>query len=582
MQLRYFWDWKTETLGKILFLEPDGRSGLAAMTDDLDSLQNALGMAEQSSNWVEADRLYKILKNIVDVDADFIARHAKVVFNMGDDARAATMTRRALRRAPEDLDITLQLANIYFSQKHYEKSEEQFRAALKTEAKNVEALRRLALVLQESGRNPEEAEALVRQVVELAPDDVQAWLQLGALCANENRRYDDAEKAFSKALELAPDTASALHNYGLLKRFLGDLTEAEKYLQRACEIYPHEADFAFSLGSCYLYKEDIEEALKWFERSIELNPNNNAAQVYKAFALFHLDRYGEAWQQYEKRLELKEFVDANYERPRWNGEDITGMPLLLLSEQGMGDNLQFVRYAETAATRGAKVIVMTHKPLLRLFQSLRGVSSVVNGIPEARHFYRYSPLMSLPLVFGTDREEVPDNVPYLKAPDDLIETWRKRLSAHSGFKVGLCWRGNSRHVNDRFRSSSLEEMSKLLGIPECTFFSLHKERPENEQDLPEGLIDIGSDFEDFADTAAAMEALDLVISVDTSVCHVAGATGCKIWTMIARGPDFRWGLKTDKTAWYPTMTLYRQDKLGDWSDVYQRMREDLIALSTSS
>jgi tetratricopeptide (TPR) repeat protein len=552
------------------------------MSDDIHLLEAALNEAECTRNWHEADRIYNTLKNLVEVDPAFTAAHAKIIFNMGDVAKAATMTRRAHRRAPDNISIMLQLANIYSSQQRIDAAEEQYRNVLAAEPDSVEAMRRLALLLQESGKDPKEAEDLIERVVELVPDDVQAWLQLGALRANENRRYEGAEIAFLKALELSPESASALHNYGLLKRFQGELDVAVTYLQRACELYPHESDFAFSLGSCYLYMEDMETALSWFNKAIEIDPKNNPAQVYKSFALFHLERYDEAWQQYEKRLTLKEFVDANYERPRWHGEDISGMPLLLLSEQGMGDNLQFVRYAETAAARGAKVILMTHKPLIRLFQSLRGVTAVVNGIPEARNFHRYSPLMSLPLVFGTGREEVPDNVPYLKAPADLIATWRDRLSSYSGFKVGLCWRGNSRHVNDKFRSSSLGEMSVLLDIPGCAFFSLHKERPQEEQRLPENLIDIGSDFEDFADTAAAMEALDLVISVDTSVCHVAGATGCKIWTLIARGPDFRWGLKTDKTAWYPTMTLYRQDKLGDWSDVYEKMREDLTVLSASS
>ena len=552
------------------------------MTDDIRALQAALGDAEKLGNWPEADRIYKTLRGLIDLDALQIAQHAKIIFNMGDDARAATMTRRALRRAPGDVTITLQLANIYCSQKQYEKAEEQFRNVLTIEPSSVEAMRRLALVMQESGKNPEEAEKLVRKVVALEPNDVQAWLQLGALCANVRHRYDDAEAAFSRALELAPDTASALHNYGLLKRFQGDLDQAVKYLKRACEVYPDESDFAFSLGSCYLYMEEAETALQWFDRAVQIDPKNNAAQVYKAFALFHLGRDDDAWNQYEKRLELKEFVDANYERPRWCGEDISGLPLLLLSEQGMGDNLQFVRYAESAAARGAKVIVMTHKPLVRLFESLRGVQSVVNGIPEAKNFHRYSPLMSMPLVFGTTKEDVPQNVPYLAAPDHLLESWRERLSVYSGFRVGLCWRGNSQHVNDRFRSSSLQEISTLLDIPGCSFFSLHKERPDFEQELPDGIVDIGSDFDDFADTAAAMDALDLVISVDTSVCHVAGAIGCATWTLIARGPDFRWGLDVKSTPWYPTMKLYRQDTLGEWSPVYARMREDLSALSAHS
>lgn len=552
------------------------------MSEETEALRDAVSEAELRGDWQEADKYFSALKAHVEFDPEMIARHAQVIFNMGDIARAATMTRRALRRSSGDAKLQLQLGKIYAVQERFQAAEEQFRAAIAVDPDNIEAKRRLALALQHSGKEAEEAELLVKEVVAAAPDDLQAWLQLGALFANLDNRYEDAEAAFARALEIDPTSSSALHNYGLLKRFQGDLVGAEKYLKKACEEHPSEADFPFSLGICYLFIEDIEKALECFERAIQLNPKKKPAHVYKAFALFHLGRFDEAWREYEYRLDLKELQDANYARPRWHGEDMTGLPLLLLPEQGMGDNIQFIRYAETAAARGVRVIVITHKSMLRLFQSLKGVDVVVNSIPEAKNFHRYSPLMSLPLVFGTAAEDVPQNVPYLNAPEDLITTWHERLSSYPGLKVGLCWRGNPRHVNDKFRSSSLGEMTTLLDMPGCTFFSLHKDRPKDEQELPAGLIDIGTDFEDFADTAAAMDALDLVISVDTSVCHVAGAIGCSTWTLIARGPDFRWGLNVETTPWYPTMKLYRQEVLGDWSPVYARMREDLKALCANA
>lgn len=552
------------------------------MSEQTEALQNAVSEAERRGDWQEADRLLGALKAHVEFDPEMIARHAQVIYNLGDIARAATMTRRAFRRSSGNPKLQLQLGKIYAVQERFEAAEEQFRAVIAVDPGNIEAKRRLALALQHFDNSSDEAERLVKEVVAAAPNDLQAWLQLGALFANLDNRYKDAEAAFARALGIDPSSPSALHNYGLLKRFQGDLVEAEKYLKKACSEHPNEADFAFSLGSCYLFIEDIEKALECFGRAIELNPKKKSYRVYKAFALFHLGRLDEAWREYENRLDLDELQDANYARPRWHGEDMSGQPLLLIPEQGMGDNLQFVRYAELAASQGACVIVMTHKSLLRLFGSLKGVDAVVNSIPEAKNFHRYSPLMSLPLVFGSAAEDVPQNVPYLSAPEDLITIWHERLSRYPGLKVGLCWRGNPRHVNDKFRSSSLEEITMLLDTPGCTFFSLHNNRPEDEQELPAGLIDIGTDFKDFADTAAAMDALDLVISVDTSVCHVAGAVGCSTWTLIARGPDFRWGLNVEATPWYPTMKLYRQEVLGDWSPVYARIREDLLALSVNA
>lgn len=552
------------------------------MSEQTEALQNAAREAELCGDWQEADRLFRAVKAHVEFDPEMIARHAQVIFNLGDIARAATMTRRAFRRSSGNPKLQLQLGKIYAVQERFEAAEEQFRAVIATDPDNIEAKRRLALALQHFDNSSDEAERLVKEVIAAAPNDLQAWLQLGALFANLDNRYKDAEAAFARALEIDPTSPSALHNYGLLKRFQGDLVEAEAYLKKACKVHPNEADFAFSLGSCYLFIEAIERALECFERAIELNPKKKSYRVYKAFALFHLGRLDEAWHEYENRLDLDELQDANYARPRWHGEAMSGQPLLLIPEQGMGDNLQFVRYAELAASQGARVIVMTHKSLLRLFESLKGVDAVVNSIPEAKNFHRYSPLMSLPLVFGTAAEDVPQNVPYLRAPEDLITIWHERLSRYPGLKVGLCWRGNPRHVNDKFRSSSLEEMATLLDTPGCTFFSLHNARPGDEQELPAGLIDIGVDFKDFADTAAAIDALDLVISVDTSVCHVAGAVGCSTWTLIARGPDFRWGLNVETTPWYPTMKLYRQEVLGDWSPVYARIRKDLLALSVNA
>lgn len=552
------------------------------MTADTQALLNAVSEAERLGDWQKVDQLFSALKSHVEFDSEMILRQAQAVFCLGDKARAATMMRRALRQSPGAPKIHLQLGKIYAAQDRFQAAEDQFRKVIAADSTNIEAKRRLALAIQKAGKDGDEAEELVKEVVAATPDDLQAWLQLGALYANQENRYKEAETAFARALEIDPKSPSALHNYGLLKRFQGDLVEAEKYLQKALEVHPNQADFAFSLGVCYMYQENAEKALQCFERSIELDPKKKAHQVYRAFALFYQGRLDEAWQQYEARLDLNELRDANYDRPAWKGEDMAGQPLLLMPEQGMGDNLQFIRYAELAAERGINVIVITHKPLVRLFQSLKGVSATVNSIPEAKHFQRYRSLMSLPLIFGTESVDIPQNVPYLNAPEELIETWRRKLSVYRGFRVGLCWRGNPKHTNDHVRSSSLAEMTGLLDIPGCTFFSMHKDLADFEKKLPKGLIDIGSEFEDFADTAAAIKSLDLVISVDTSVCHVAGAVGCPTWTMIARGPDFRWGLKTDKTAWYPTMTLYRQDKLGDWSDVYEKMREDLTALSASS
>ena len=561
---------------------PEKPHGNMSDTDYIQSLWSGIETAEAKGNWQAASDAYDALAPLVERDSTFIVRHAIAVLHAGDAPRAATMTRRAVRMNPNDADILLQLGKIYFAQKRHAEAEKTFRKLLELAPDHVEGLRRLAQAIQveESGRP--EAEDLLNRAVKLDPDNIAVWQQLGAIYGNDSERYDDAEKAFQHALKLDPNLPSAYHNLGLLRRFRADIEEAEKLLRKACGLSPGDSGFAFSLGSCLMYKEEIEESLEWFQKSATLDDSHIAPKVYTSFALFLLGRMRDGWVEYEKRLKLKELQDLNYSRPRWDGSPLEGKTVLLLREQGYGDNLQFVRYAEMVAERGGEVILLAQKPLLRLFQSVRGTSVVLPATPEPKHFHRYCPLMSLPFVFGTDETSVPADVPYLTADPADVETWKQRLAPYLGLKVGVAWRGNPGHMNDRFRSASLSEISRLFAIPGVTFFSMIMDRPEFEADLPGDVIDITDGFGDFADTAAAMENLDLIITVDTSISHLAGALGRPVWTMLPRGPDFRWGLKGTDTPWYPTMTLYRQKVLGIWSDVYDQIEKDLREMANDN
>lgn len=552
------------------------------MTDNnqASSIKTQIDHAEAAGQWAVADKLYTELRKLD--DSPYIQhRHAQIVVRAGDASRAATILRGALRNDPGNIEITFHLVEIYMWQKRVPQAEKLLKDILLDKPDHQGALRALSKI-QHDNNDYEVAEENVRKLLSLNPDDIEGGLILGAILSNSAKRFAEAEPVFRHVLEISPDSASALHNYGLLKRFQGDLETAEKYLLRACELYPDKTDFAFSLGTCYMFMEDMEKSYHWLRRAVEIDPGNNAAQVYVAFALFLMGRIKEGWAQYEKRLGLSVFKEANYERPRWKGENLDGKTLLLISEQGMGDNIQFIRYVEQIADTGAQIIVATHGPLLELFESLKGVTRVMQAVPEPKYFYRYCPLMSLPYVCGTDETNVPGNVPYLHAPDAYIEKWAARLGEHECFRVGLCWRGNSQHTNDRFRSSSLEQMSELLDVEGVRFFCLSKGLPEHERDMPDGILGLGDEFDNFSDVAAVMEAMDLVISVDTAICHLAGAVGKPVWTMLARGPDFRWGLTGEETPWYPTMKLYRQKTLGQWDDVIGRMRADLTALAAAN
>jgi len=546
--------------------------------DEVENLEAAITDATSRDEFANADVLFQKLGRLTDRNSDFTTRHAKVVIQLDDLPRAATMLRKAVRQEPENWDARTELGKVYFNQKRISEAEQIFREITDVDPDNTLVIRHLIQCLQNDDETRPEAEGLVKHSLELDPNNAGAWIQLGAIHANDQSSLAQSAEAFERAIELAPGSPTAIHNYALVKRLQGELDTAEKFAIQSCELRPEDSNYAFTLALCYMFKEDMKQAQVWLEKAIELDPGNNAAHVYLAFNYFHTGKIKKGWAQYEKRLDLQVFKSLNYGRPRWDGEELNGKPVLLLREQGMGDNIQFIRYAKLVAEKGGKVVVLTWPKLQRLFESVEGISVVTTGIPEPKHFYRYAPLLSLPYTLGTVKKTIPSQTPYLRAPAELIKEWRKKLQDYDGIKIGVVWRGSTGHENDRFRSSTLDGMSQLFSVPGTTFFSLMTERPDNESELPKELIDLGPELDDFADTAAAIEALDLVISVDTSVCHLAGALGRPVWTMIARGPDFRWGLKGTKSDWYPSMKLYRQKTLNDWSDVYDRLEKDLKKL----
>lgn len=550
------------------------------VNEHIQALRDSIAVAERDNKWERVDELCSALRRI-DPDPVIQHKHAIALMHIGDRARAATILRRLINQYDFSTDARYHLAEIYVFQKRFKDAKQHLKIILKIEPDHVLALRRIGKIEHDLNEY-EAAEAHLRHLLALEPDDVEGGLLLGAVLANDKKRYAEAELVFRHVLQIAPDSPSALHNYGLLKRFQGDLDAADDYLSKACALYPNESDFAFSLGICKMFREDMQSANGWFNRAVEIKPDNKAAQVYIAFSLFLLGKVREGWAQYEKRLDLDVLRNAKYERPRWNGEDVSEKPVLLISEQGMGDNIQFIRYVPLLLERGAIVIVATHEALVDLFKTIDGLEHVMAAIPDPKYFYRYCPIMSLPYVFGTDADTIPNKVPYLYAPEHAKEKWHAKMKSFTGLKVGLCWRGNSNHTNDYFRSSSLEEMRTFLSFDDVMFFCLSKSLPEDEQNLPDQIVNIGAEFETFSDLAGAMDTLDLVITVDTAVCHLAGAMGRPVWTMIARGPDFRWGLKGETTAWYPTMKLYRQSVLGDWTGPIQRMYDDLSKMQVMS
>jgi tetratricopeptide (TPR) repeat protein len=470
------------------------------------------------------------------------------------------------------------------------------------------------IVLIDLGRR-EEALASFDRAVQLKPDHLNAHIYRGILL-KDMKRSDEAFQAYDTALKINPRSALTLTNKGNLLAELGHYDEAFVLFDQVLALLPDFAHAHYSKGNCLRLQQRPDDAMAWLDRAIALNPqfpeayNSRALALQamgrfdealdnfdralavkpdfaeghwnKSLCLLLLGRFAEGWALYESRRE--NFGAANfpdYPRPRWRGEDIKGKTLLLHLVLGLGYPFQFFRYALLAADNGARVIFRAHDELVRLLKDAQSGVDVIPSTAPFPAFDVYSPLLSLPMIFGADATHVPATGPYLKAEAERVAKWRTRIG-ENGFKVGICWQGNRQASIDTGRSFALSYFESLSKIPGVRLISLQKgDGTEQLRALPPGMKveTLGDDFDAgpdaFVDSAAVMENLDLVITSDTAMAHLAGALARPVWVALRHVPDWRWGTAGSTSPWYPSMTLFRQTKRDDWAGVFAEMAAQL-------
>ena len=458
-----------------------------------------------------------------------------------------------------------------------------------------------ALAHHRAGR-PAEAERLYRQVLAAHPDRAEAYSNLGA-ALQDLGRLDEAVKAYHQALALDSRQAATHANLGTALMDLGSLEDAAASLQRALTLQPESAAAWSNYGNALTRLGRLEAAMSAFQRALALQPDYAEAHHNLAFALLARGDFTRGWAEHEWRWQCAQFVEAarEFPMPRWDGTSLAGQTILLHAEQGFGDTIQFVRYAPLVAARGGRVVLECQPQLRRLLagnevQSREsrverrahrdfrggadmGVADVVAQGEPLPACDLHAPLMSLPFIFGTTLDTVPAAVPYLRVRPALVEDWSHRLATIPGPRVGLVWAGNPHHRNDAFRSVPLAALAPLGATPGLSLVSLQK-GPGAEQlrDAPLGLFlyNLGPQLTDFADTAAALLHLDLLITVDTAVAHLAGALGRAVWLLVPAVCDWRWLEERADSPWYPTMRLFRQHRRGDWAPVVARVAATLV------
>ena len=434
------------------------------------------------------------------------------------------------------------------------------------------------VVLQRLGRAPDAA-ASYRQALALRPGDPIARVNLGVVL-RELGELDAAEEELRAAVAERPEFVPALANLGLV---LGDLDrpeDAAEVLEKAAGLSPKAAEVHFALAGAYSAMYRLEEAKASYRRALALQPEFVITRWNLSHLELRTESFHEGWELFESRWAIEPLASRRWSgsAPQWAGEDLRGKTLCVFSEQGFGDTLQFVRYVPLAVERGATVILRVQPELVRLAATLAGVQDVgpAGGPPPACDYY--CPIMSLPRAFGTTLATIPAAVPYFAADPRAVEAWRRRLGAGGGLRVGLVWSSGIRHYERSIfyagvaKSMTLAQFAPLGRVPGVQFYSLQKGEPAREAARPPAglrLVDLAGELADFSDTAALIDALDLVISVDTAAVHVAGALGKPVWNFVKYHACWRWLRARPDSPWYPSMRLFRQPEPGDWTSVVE-------------
>lgn len=425
-----------------------------------------------------------------------------------------------------------------------------------------------------------QAQRLYEQVLGKQPQNFKALHFLGVI-AYQTRKMEQAVELVGQAIALDPDDPEARNNLGRILMDINLHAAAVESFERAVSLKP---DYAEAYNNCAISLMNLEQydlALQCFGRAIALKPDYAKAHFSLSCCYLLLGMFDQGWDLYEYRHVVTDLClfERPFTQPRWSGaEPLRGKTVLLHSEQGLGDTLQFCRYAKLVADLGARVVLEVDKPLIGLLGTLAGVSQLVAKGEALPDFDYYCPLLSLPRAFRTQLSTIPTSPSYLSSDAEKVQFWQARLGPKTRPRVGLVWSGNAGHKNDHNRSIALRELAPLLAV-DCQFVSLQQAVREADREFLQTRADIahfGEALGDFTDTAALCELMDVVISVDTSVAHLAGALGRPVWVLLPLSPDWRWLLNRSDSPWYPSARLYRQDLLGDWAGVIRRVRTDLL------
>ncbi len=513
-----------------------------------------------------------------------LQRQAHSFFQQGDFDNAEKLCVGILQHRPRDFEALHLLGVLNFQRHRMVEALRYLSEALAIDSGSADAMSNLGLALHATGRY-DEAISSYQNALRLAPGHPEILYNLGNTCL-ELGRVADAVSNFDDVLAREPGHVGARVNRGNALLRLNQPTEAMASYDDALAVMPGHPQILTNRGHALRRLDRPAEALVDFAAAIAAAPEFPEAHFEAAMTRLNLGDFSRGWKQYEWRWKTAAFARQRrqFQAPLWLGaQPVSGKSILLHAEQGFGDTIQFIRYAPLLAGRGAKVTCEVQPELQPLLSQFGDITVIASGTPLPA-FDLHCPLLSLPLAFATLPETIPAATPYIIAPAERVAYWRYRLPPE-GPRAGFVWSGSPGHKNDGNRSIALERLAPLFEDPPIRCFSLQSELRSADaevlRELP-NLIHLGGDLRDFADTAAVISLLDIVISVDTAVAHLAGALGKPVVILLPHAADFRWMRDRDDTPWYPTARLFRQPAFGDWDSVIARVRGELRQFSQST
>ena len=583
-----------QALGRLADALTSYDTALASRPDLVEALVNRGIAYYELKQFVAALADYDRAISLRPDHADALSNRGNALDRLGRREEALASFEAALRLQPHHAEALYNRGAVLHKLRRFDEALASYDAALALRPDYPEALIGRGATLNDQGQFDEALKSYDRAIA-LHPDYVRAQVDRGATL-HEMGQTDAALKSFERALALEPDNAEALTNRGVALHELArshkapaDHDALSKLQQLEQALASHDAalalrpDYVEALTNRGVTLYDLkrfDEALAGYDRAIALRPDHADAHLFKGLASLVTGDFERGWIEYQwrRKAPAAKIPTRDFPEPLWLGDEaIAGKTILLHSEQGFGDSIQFCRYVPLVAARKARVILEVEPSLCALMAGLAGVTQIVARGCPLPDFDLQCPLPGLPLAFRTRLETIPSKAPYLCAPEGALGDWRTLLGTRRRPRIGLAWAGNTKHARDRERSMRLRDLLPLLDI-DATFVSLQKEvRAADAAALKScNMLRFDAELKDFSDTAALISELDLVISVDTSVAHLAGALGKPVWILLTHVPDWRWLLDRDDSPWYGSARLFRQGETREWGSVTRRVRQTLL------